>query len=144
MIWIISSDITLLVNIRSDEEKFTLGSEFWPINIEITSIHQFQLNFLSLNTLIKQKYTKFESAKIFQRGKNYTYKSHVNFLLIIYVLKVSRYVCIVIFCKRNIDQFLDVDWSPGHINIISLKLFQICRIDTLKVSTGNPSNINLE
>ena len=65
MIWIISSDITLLVNIRSDEEKFTLGSEFWPINIEITSIHQFELNFLSLNTLIKQKYTKFESAKIF-------------------------------------------------------------------------------
>ena len=36
------------------------------------------------------------------------------------------------------------DWSPGHRNIISLKLFQICRIDILKVSTGNPSNINLE
>ena len=53
-------------------------------------------------------------------------------------------MCIAIFGKNNIDQFLDVDWSPGHINIISLKLFQICRIDTLKVSTGNPSNINLE
>ena len=87
--------------------------------------------------------------KIFSSEKDYRhvacmYKSHVNFLLIIYVLKVSRYVCIAIFCKNNIDQFLDVDWSPGHINIISLKLFQICRIDTLKVSTGNPSNINLE
>ena len=61
-----------------------------------------------------------------------------------YVLKVSRYVCIVIFCKRNIDQFLDVDWSPGHIHVISLEPFQICHIDTLKVSTGNPSNVNLE
>ena len=63
---IISCDITLLVNINSDYVQYSLGSKYWAINIEITSIHQFQLNFLSLNTLI-QKYTKFENAKIVSR-----------------------------------------------------------------------------